>query len=439
MLKYKNKNILIIGMGITGLSCIDFFLTKGIKPRIIDTRMHPAKLKMLPPDIEYSIGNINIQWILSADLIITSPGVALTHPIFKKAIDIGINIISDIELFCQEAKAPVIAITGSNGKSTVVTLLSNMAKFAGYQIAVGGNIGVPVLSLLKHSVQFYIIEISSFQLEYTSNLKTIAATVLNVTENHLNRYPLGLYQYRDTKLKIYQNALFCIFNASDNMTVPKINTHQNYISFGNNCGDYYLNKKHGKTWIQCIHQEKKLNTEELHLIGQHNYMNALAALAIADTLKFPYSSNLTALKLFKGLKHRLQLISERNNVQWINDSKSTNISSTKAALNSINCTGNLWLLLGGDGKGHSFASLSKYLTNNNMYIFCFGQDRKKLASLNPKSSTCTKTLCQAMKIIATKVKPGDVVLFSPACTSFDQFYNFEHRGEVFIKLVHKLS
>lgn len=438
MADYRGRKVVIIGLGLTGLSCVDFFLAQGVTPRVMDTRVSPPGLEKLPAHVERHLGGINGDWLLDADLIVASPGVALAHPILSEAVEAGIEIVGDIELFCREAQAPIVAITGSNGKSTVTTLVGEMAKAAGWQVGVGGNIGLPALSLLQSPAQLYVLELSSFQLETTHSLKAAAATVLNVSEDHMDRYPLGMQQYRAAKLRIYENAQVCVVNADDALTMPVRGADTRCISFGIDFGDYHLNKQQGSVWLR-VKGEKVLNTAEMKLVGQHNYTNALAALALADAVGLPRASSLTALTNFNGLAHRFQLVHEHQGVRWINDSKATNVGSTEAALNGLQVTGTLWLLLGGDGKSADFSPLVPWLQGDNLRIYCFGRDGDALAALRPEIAVRTETMREAMEQIAPQVKPGDMVLLSPACASLDQFRNFEQRGEQFAQLVKELS
>ncbi|UVC30086.1 UDP-N-acetylmuramoyl-L-alanine--D-glutamate ligase [Pantoea sp. SOD02] len=438
MADYRGRKVVIIGLGITGLSCVDFLLAQGVTPRVMDTRVSPPGLDKLPASVERYVGGINRDWLLASDLIIASPGIALAHPALSEAADAGIEIIGDIELFCREAQAPIVAITGSNGKSTVTTLVGEMARAAGWQVGVGGNIGLPALTLLKSPAQLYVLELSSFQLETTHSLKAAAATILNLTEDHMDRYPLGMQQYRAAKLRIYENASVCVVNADDGMTMPVRGVEQRCVSFGINLGDYHLNQQQGSTWLRAK-GEKVLNTDEMTLVGQHNYTNALAALALADAVNIPRASSLKALTTFTGLAHRFQLVHEANGVRWINDSKATNVGSTEAALNGLQVKGTLWLLLGGDGKSADFSPLARYLQGDNVKLFCFGRDGDALAALRPEIATRTETMQQAMAQIAAQVKAGDMVLLSPACASLDQFRNFEQRGDQFAQLAKELS
>ena len=438
MADYQGKKVVIIGLGMTGLSCVDFFMARGVTPRVMDTRVAPAGLDKLPEAVERYVGGLNEDWLLTADLIVASPGIALAHPSLSAAADAGVEIVGDIELFCREAQAPIIAITGSNGKSTVTSLVGEMAKAAGLNVGVGGNIGLPALMLLDPERELYVLELSSFQLETTSSLRAVAATILNVTEDHMDRYPLGLQQYRAAKLRVYENARACIVNADDALTMPVRGADDRCISFGVDVGDYHLNRQQGETWLR-VKGEKVLNVKEMKISGQHNYSNALAALALADAVGLPRASSLKALTTFTGLAHRFQLVLEHNGVRWINDSKATNVGSTEAALNGLHLDGTLYLLLGGDGKSADFTPLSRYLTGDNVRLYSFGRDGAQLAALRPDVAVQTETMEQAMRQIAPQVVAGDMVLLSPACASLDQFKNFEQRGDIFARLAKELG
>jgi UDP-N-acetylmuramoylalanine--D-glutamate ligase len=438
MVDYQGKKVVIIGLGLTGLSCVDFFLARGVTPRVIDTRISPPGLDKLPENVERHLGDMNQEWLLDADLIVASPGIALASPALSVAAEAGVEIVGDIELFCREAQAPIVAITGSNGKSTVTTLVGEMAKSAGWNVGVGGNIGLPALMLLKQECDIYVLELSSFQLETTNSLRAAAATILNVTEDHMDRYPLGLQQYRAAKLRVYENAKVCVVNSDDALTMPIRGADSRCVSFGADVGDYHLNRQQGEIWLR-VRGEKVLNTREMKVTGKHNFTNALAALALADAVGIPRASSLKALTTFTGLAHRFQLSLEHNGVRWINDSKATNVGSTEAALNGLHVDGTLHLLLGGDGKSADFSALAQYLQGDNVRLYCFGRDGAQLAALRPEIAEQTETMEQAMRMIAAKVKTGDMVLLSPACASLDQFKNFEQRGDEFSRLAKELG
>ncbi|MEX6157369.1 UDP-N-acetylmuramoyl-L-alanine--D-glutamate ligase [Providencia manganoxydans] len=434
--QYQGKKVTIIGLGLTGLSCVHFFLSQGVIPRVMDTRAVPPGVEQLPENVECHRGGLNNQWLQESDLIVASPGIALATPELQQAANNGIEIVGDIELFCREADAPIIAITGSNGKSTVTSLVGEMATAAAISVGVGGNIGIPALSLLNQGHQLYVLELSSFQLETTSSLQALAATVLNVTEDHMDRYPLGLAQYREAKLRIYHNAQHCVVNAQDPLTLPTEGKSNTWTSFGVDNGDYYFDSLR-RTLV--AKGQTLLNIDEMHLTGQHNYTNALAALALADIAGVDRDASLRVLKNYAGLVHRFQLVLLNNGVRWINDSKATNVGSTEAALNGLKVDGTLHLLLGGDGKSADFSPLKPYLAQDNVRLYCFGRDGKQLAELEPNKSVLTETMEQSMRYLAPQLKAGDMVLLSPACASIDQFKNFEQRGAIFAELAKELG
>lgn len=434
MIRYQGKNVVIIGLGVTGLSCVDYFLAQNVVPKVIDTRLLPSGLEQLDQRVAYHLGDLNVDWLFDADLIIVSPGIALSTPELKQAADKGIEIIGDIELFCREVNQlpnkKIVAITGANGKTTVTTLIGEIVKSAGIKVGVGGNIGQPALSLLAQDCDMYVLELSSFQLETTHALHATVATILNISEDHMDRYPLGLKQYVEAKQRIYVNAEYCVVNHDDKLTFPKEKDSHN-VFFGLHAGDYHLDNDYAHL---IAHETPVLSTKTMKLTGSHNYLNALAALAIADKLSISRQSSLATIANFRGLPHRFELVLEQNGVKWINDSKATNVGSTEAALKSVVCHGKLFLLLGGDGKSADFSPLIPYLKNSHLEIFCFGRDRELLAKLAPNITTMTVTLAEAIQIIAQKVEANDVVLLSPACASLDQFKNYIERGNQFTLL-----
>lgn len=442
MIDYQDKNIVIIGLGISGLSCVDYFIGKNIIPKVIDTRTNPQGLAQLDSRVLTHFGNLNQEWILSADLIVVSPGIALSTPELVLAKQQGIEIIGDIELFCLEVNQynnkKVVAITGANGKTTVTSLVGSVIEAAGINVGVGGNIGQPALTLLNRNNDIYVLELSSFQLETTFSLHATAATILNISEDHMDRYPNGIMQYVAAKQKIYTNAENCIINHDDKLTYPQKNDNKtNYIEFGLQNGLYHLDKNYQHL---IVNNETVLETEKLQLMGVHNYLNALAALAICDVIGIDRSISLSAIERFNGLSHRFELVHTSNGVNWINDSKATNVGSTEAALSSVVCAGTLYLLLGGDGKAADFSSLIPYLLKQqHLEIYCFGQDKAQLSLLRPEISNQVQTMQDAMYIIAKKVKTNDVVLLSPACASLDQFKNYIERGNIFTQLARELS
>ncbi|MGR6982052.1 UDP-N-acetylmuramoyl-L-alanine--D-glutamate ligase [Testudinibacter sp. P27/CKL/0425] len=430
---YRGKKVTVLGLGKSGLSCIEFFKDKNVDLRVIDTRNLPLeKQPSLPTFVKQAhFGEIPQQWLLESDLIVISPGLALATPEVQTALANDVEVVGDIELFCREAKAPIIAITGSNGKSTVTSLVAAMAKAAGKKVGMGGNIGIPALSLLQHDCDLYVLELSSFQLETTTSLRAKAATVLNVTEDHMDRYA-DLNAYRQAKLMIYQGAETCIINDEDPLTMPAVaQSAVAPLRFGEQ-GDYHLLKQHDRTLL-AVNKQAVLATDEMQLVGRHNYMNALAALALADAAGIERAASCHALCEFSGLDHRFQLVQRQDGITWINDSKATNVGSTLAALQGLEVAGTLYLLLGGDGKGADFSELAKAVNQPHIQLYCFGRDGAALAALSTQSQLFD-TMQQAVAELRPHLKAGDLVLLSPACASLDQFANFEQRGEMFARL-----
>ncbi len=430
---YKNKKVTVIGLGKTGLSCVDFLLAKQADVRVIDTRTQPAGAEQLAKNVPLHTGSLNQQWLLESDLIIISPGLAVKTPEIQTALAAGIEVIGDIELFCREAKKPIIAITGSNGKSTVTSLVAHMVNVAGLKVGMGGNIGIPALSLLEQAHDMYVLELSSFQLETTYSLKATSATVLNISEDHMNRY-VDLEDYRQAKLKIYHHAQTAVINAEDALTA--MDGLKNGVSFGEDNADYWLKTEKGRSYLMAK-DERVLACDEMKLVGRHNYMNALAAIALAQAAGIPLESIRRALREFNGLDHRFQLAHFAHGVRWVNDSKATNVGSTVAALTGLQLNGTLHLLLGGDGKGADFSELASLINQPNIICYCFGQDGEQLAALSPRSQRFS-TMEEAINALRPTLSAGDMVLLSPACASLDQFSSFEQRGDEFTRLA-KLS
>lgn len=423
---YKDKIITVIGLGKTGLSCVDFFRQKEATVQVIDTRENPIGAEQLDKNIPLYTGSLKSEWLLNSDLIIISPGLAVARPEIQQAIQAGIEVVGDVELFCREAKAPIIAITGSNGKSTVTTLTTEMAKQAGLKVGMGGNIGVPVLSLLEEDYDLFVLELSSFQLETTYSLKAKAATILNISEDHMDRYR-SLADYRNAKLRIYENAEHIIVNGEDAQTYPE-QAVKNLIRFAEQNAEYSI-----RNGIIYSGDTAIISTNKMLISGRHNEMNALAAIALAEAAHIPREGIVKGLQVYGGLPHRFQTVATNDGVRWINDSKATNVGSTVAALNGLKVAGKLYLLLGGDGKSADFSALKPLINKPNIICYCFGKDGQELAKLS-EQSVLRETMQEAIAAIRPQLKKGDMVLLSPACASLDQFKNFEQRGEVFVSL-----
>jgi len=433
----KQQNVVILGLGITGLSCVDYCLKQGILPIVVDTRAQPPGQDKLPAEVTLYAGNLPQAILNQADLIIASPGIALASPALAEAAAAGVEIIGDIELFARAANAPVIAITGSNGKSTVTSLVGEMAQAAGVKVGVGGNIGIPALSLLAQECDLYVLELSSFQLETTHSLKPCVATILNVTEDHMDRYD-SFNAYRQAKLSIYQGAQQVLINRDDVLTFPE-QTGATLVSFGTDEeADYGLVQNERGLGLAC-RGEILLYADELMLSGIHNLANVLAALALADAAGIDRQAAIGAAKAYQGLAHRCEFIKDVNGVRWINDSKATNVGATLAAIDGLApvIQGKLHLIAGGDGKGGDFTPLAKAFEQQIGAIVCFGQDKHQIARLNSKC-VIVDDLAAAVAYCASVAAPSDWVLLSPACASLDMFSSYVARGDAFRHLVEAL-
>ncbi|PCS23369.1 UDP-N-acetylmuramoyl-L-alanine--D-glutamate ligase [Candidatus Enterovibrio escicola] len=428
MANATRKKIVVIGLGMTGLSVIQHFVRKGSDTdiKVIDTRVTPQRVELLPPNVSLHTGGWNMDWLLTADQIVTTPGVALSTPELKQATVKGIEIVGDIELFARDVSTPVIGITGSNGKSTVTNLVGDMAKVAGINVGIGGNIGFAALDMLANDHALYILELSSFQLETTSSLNLTAAVFLNLSEDHMDRYT-GINDYRNAKRRIFDRAKLAVWNQDDLQS--KALNHSNMISFGFTNGDYTVTLLDGKEWLTAK-GIPIMPVSDIALVGRHNVANCLAAMVLADAVGIDRQVQCTAMRQSRGLPHRCQQVLEHNGVMWINDSKATNPASTLAALDGLQFAGRLHLLLGGDGKGADFSVLKPVLERLDITLYCYGRDGHKFTELSAHTRV-VDTMQQAMDLAAQNVTFGDIVLLSPACASLDQFTSFMERGDTF--------
>jgi UDP-N-acetylmuramoylalanine--D-glutamate ligase len=438
------KQIAVIGLGITGLSCVNFLLGKGCQVTVFDTRDNPPGSDKLDSSVALVKGALSGELLAGFKLIVTSPGIALSTPALLFASDAGCEIIGDIELFARELKtqpyshAKLVSITGSNGKSTVTSLLGEMAEQAQIAVAVGGNIGTPALELLSTKIDLYILELSSFQLETTNSLDADIATILNVSEDHLDRYD-SYQHYAQTKQRIYQQSKQVLFNRDDLLTLPEDKT-QPQVSFGFDAQAYGLidDKQQGR--FLAKDGQPFLAVNELKLSGKHNWMNALAAFALGEAVNLDHNAMLTTLRKYSGLAHRCEFVADIGGVRWINDSKATNIGATQAALSGLSETisGNVHVILGGEGKGADFSELLPVLSDIKGEIVCFGKDAQKIACVN-KRAKLVNNLNEAVSLIAESAKQGDLAILTPACASLDMYPNFMARGEHFKQLVNSLT
>jgi UDP-N-acetylmuramoylalanine--D-glutamate ligase len=439
---------LIVGLGATGLSCVRYLASQGVPLAVTDSREQPPGLDALRkefPDTALFLGGFQAEVFEAASRLVVSPGVSLDEPLIQSAAERRIEIIGDVELFARVVNAPVVAITGSNGKSTVTSLLGEMAQLAGRRAAVGGNLGAPVLDLLDDEVELYVLELSSFQLESTRSLKSQAAVVLNISADHMDRYR-DLNAYAATKASLYAGCEIMVINRDDPwvaaMAVPGA------VTFGFTLGqptgnDFGLCNVGGSKWM-CVGDAPLMPVGELRIPGRHNVANALAALALGSAAGLPQNDMLTALRRFTGLPHRTQWISGKGGVQWYNDSKGTNVGATIAALEGLHPESGesrSVLIAGGDCKDADFSTLAPVVEKTARAVVLIGRDAPRLESAlaGRVALTHASSLEEAVELAAELARPGDRVLLSPACASFDMFRNFEARGEAFIQAVEALA
>ncbi|EGR0301273.1 TPA: UDP-N-acetylmuramoyl-L-alanine--D-glutamate ligase [Vibrio parahaemolyticus] len=437
MERWQNiHNVVVVGLGITGLSVVKHLRKTQPKltVKVIDTRDNPPGAERLPEQVELHRGGWNTQWLAEADLVVTNPGIALATPEIQTVLAKGTPVVGDIELFAWAVNKPVVAITGSNGKSTVTDLTGVMAKAAGLTVGVGGNIGVPALELLEQDADLYVLELSSFQLETTSSLKLKAAAFLNLSEDHMDRYE-GMADYRAAKLRIFDHAELAVVNRDDQETYPEV--EMSVVTFGSDEQAYGLEVDGSRTWL-LDHGQRVIASDELKLVGKHNLANALVVLALLKAAGVDYHNALNALKNYTGLTHRCQVVADNRGVKWVNDSKATNIASTMAALSGLESTGKLYLLVGGVGKGADFTPLKPIFATLNLQLCCFGLDGDDFMPLH-ESAIRFNTMEDVIQQISSQLKSGDMVMLSPACASFDQFDNFMARGDAFAVLAQKYA
>ncbi|HHF3151085.1 TPA: UDP-N-acetylmuramoyl-L-alanine--D-glutamate ligase [Vibrio diabolicus] len=437
MERWQNiHSVVVVGLGITGLSVVKHLRKNQpqLVVKVIDTRVNPPGAERLPEGVQLHSGGWNTDWLSDADLIVTNPGIALATSEIQAVLAKGTAVVGDIELFAWAVQKPVIAITGSNGKSTVTDLTGVMAKAAGLDVGVGGNIGVPALDLLEQDADMYVLELSSFQLETTSSLKLKAAAFLNLSEDHMDRYQ-GMSDYRQAKLRIFDHADLAVVNRDDKETFPDAEVP--LVTFGSDNQDFGLEVDGNRTWL-LDHGQRVVASDELKLVGKHNLSNALVVLALLKAAGVDYHNALNALKNYTGLTHRCQVVADNQGVKWVNDSKATNIASTMAALSGLESTGKLYLLVGGVGKGADFSPLKPIFATLNLQLCCFGADGDDFMPLH-ESAIRFDTMEDVIQQVSSQLKPGDMVMLSPACASFDQFDNFMARGDAFAALAQKYA
>ncbi|OOR82966.1 UDP-N-acetylmuramoyl-L-alanine--D-glutamate ligase [Moraxella canis] len=460
-----SKKYAVVGLGSSGLSAVNFLINHGHQVSVIDGNPSPALADQLPTAVHCHFGSLDSELLSSADQIVISPGIDPRTPSIAAAKAQGIPVVSDVQLFIDALKAqdlakatstPIIAITGSNAKSTVTTLVGEMAKRAGVIVGVGGNIGTPALELLNiQNMALVVLELSSFQLEHISNLSAQAATILNISADHLDRHD-GMADYLAQKLRIFdqcQTAIICqddadlakqcistLENSAPNHTIIMTDS-----SLKNQAADFYLFDD--GDGMALYHQDHKLlPIDQLKIKGKHNLLNALSALALGMAANLPMDAMLETLKTFKGLPHRCEYIDDIDGKAYFNDSKGTNIGSTMAAIDGLGTVygaSSLALILGGLGKGQDFSELSAYVAQWVDGVYLIGQDAPVIEQdlLKGDAHLATKihhvgTLDRA--VLAASQSGAKAVLLSPACASMDQFKNYNERGDKFVEMVHAL-
>jgi UDP-N-acetylmuramoylalanine--D-glutamate ligase len=444
----KDKQVLVLGLGDTGLSALLWLHAQGARLSVADTRDNPPGVEALNaelPQVKLYRGAFTAAIFTGVDLVVASPGVPLSEPEIQAAIARGVPVVGDVELFAQyrPAGAKVIAITGANGKTTVTTLVGEMCKTAGLKTIVAGNIGLPVLDALgMEAPDVYVLELSSFQLETTSNLVVDAATMLNLSEDHMDRYA-GMQDYAIAKARIFYNARLQVLNRDDAWSMLMARTKLPQVTFGLDAGEdehsYGLRNVDGETWLSCGSHDL-MNMRDLKIAGLHNAANALAAIALCRGIGMDYVPIIQTLYNFKGLPHRVEWVANIDDVDYFDDSKGTNVGATCAALSGL--SQKVVLIAGGDGKGQDFSPLKQPVTDNARAVVLIGRDAPLIEKELLKTGVAlyhATDLPEAVNIAKKLAQPDDAVLLSPACASFDMFKNYVHRAEVFVNAVKRLE
>jgi len=437
----KSSKVLIVGLGKTGFSVAKFLQQYGIQFAVIDSRNKPPMndaLIQAYPDTAIFTGGFDKSAFDVATHLVVSPGVSLQENSIQKAIQARTKIVSDIDLFACATDQPIIAVTGSNGKSTVTTMLESMGNRSAIRTVAGGNLGIPALDLLDESVELYVIELSSFQLERTSALNAKAATVLNISPDHLDRHHT-LAGYIEAKQKVFSGNGRMILNEDDEIVKDMVVANREFISFSlqTNTG-FHLEERLGEIYLMDG-TSPLMKQKELPLEGMHNVANALAALALGKAVGLDMQAMCRALRYFKGLEHRMQRVAKVKGVTWVNDSKATNIGACVAALQG--CQEKIVLIAGGDAKGAEMTELIPVIKEKTKCVVLIGKDANKieLAINGCVPSYQAKTIKEAVQIAAELANAGESVLLSPACASMDQFKNYQERGDKFMAAVLELA
>ena len=437
----------VAGLGISGVAAVNFLHEQGYRVAVTDSRANPPGHDQISTEVQSSFGALDQELLLAAEEIIISPGLDPKLPEIQAAIAKGIPVVSEIQILRRATDKPIVAITGSNAKSTVTTLFGLMAADAGKKVAVGGNLGRPALDLIKDDPELYVLELSSFQLETTSNLNAEVAVVLNMSEDHLDRHG-DMMGYHTAKHRIFQGVKKVVHNRDDSLTRPLVPDSTPMQSFGLNAPDLnqygVLREDDGTMWL-ARGRERLIQSSELYIQGMHNIANALACLALGEAIGLALESMLKTLKTFKGLEHRCEFVKELHAVRYYNDSKGTNIGATLAALDGLGAAiqakgGKVAIILGGQGKGQDFTALREALTQYAKVAVLIGEDRTMIENAIQGTTALlhAQTLEQAVQLCQQHTQANDVVLLSPACASFDMFKGYSQRGQQFVACVNAL-
>ncbi len=433
---------LVLGLGRTGVSAARYLERKGLAVRVADTRVTPPGVDQLRsgvPSAELRTGAFTAGLLDDVAQVVISPGLSLQEPVVRAALERGLPVVGDIELFAREAAAPVAAVTGTNGKSTVTTLVAELAAAGGCSALAGGNLGEPALDLLQQPTPgLYVLELSSFQLETTHSLRTATATVLNVTPDHMDRYS-SLEDYAAAKARIFDGCDVAVINADDPLVRTMPRAGQAVVSFSlvSRDADYTLEQAPEPMIVR--RGEPLLPLSSMRLQGLHNAANAMAALAMVEALDLPLAPALAALCAFGGLPHRSQWVADIRGVRFINDSKGTNVGATLAAVQGM--SGPLVLIAGGDGKNQDFSELREAFRGKVRHVVLIGRDAAALAATLAGicSTERAADMGAAVRAAQAAAQDGDTVLLSPACASLDMYRDYTHRGDEFAAAVRSLA
>ena len=433
---------LVLGLGRTGVSAARYLDRKGLAVRVADTRATPPgvdQLRSNVPSAELLTGAFTAGLLDDVAQVVISPGLSLQEPVVRAALERGLPVVGDIELFAREADAPVAAVTGTNGKSTVTTLVAELAAAGGCNALAGGNLGEPALDLLQQPTPgLYVLELSSFQLETTHSLRTATSTVLNVTPDHMDRYS-SLEDYAAAKARIFDGCDVAVINADDPLVRTMPRAGQAVVSFSlvSRDADYTLEQVPEPMIVR--RGEPLLPLSSMRLQGLHNAANAMAALAMVEALDLPLAPALAALCAFGGLPHRSQWVAEIHGVRFINDSKGTNVGATLAAVQGM--SGPLVVIAGGDGKNQDFSELREAFRGKVRHVVLIGRDAAALAATltGVCSTERAADMGAAVRAAQAAAQNGDTVLLSPACASLDMYRDYTHRGDEFAAAVRSLA